>query len=512
MADGKEPFRETTNFIDPMIDGLLQARAARTLALLALALTAACSGPVKLTYVDRLEPCTSEQGPSDAYCGSLEVAENPDDPDGRKIALNTVVLPSFSADSQPDPVFFLAGGPGQGAAALAGRIDGLFQQIRRQRDIVLVDQRGTGKSNLFQCKFREDVDALKDAPTLTEAEVEKCLAAFDGDPRFYTTTIAMDDLDAVRDWLGYERINAMGGSYGTRAALVYLRQHPEHVRTVVLDGVAPTDMTLPLYFPRDSQRALNRLLETCSNDSGCSERFPNRKDRLDKLLADLERNVAIRHPRTGEETEATISRRMVAMTVRMALYTPLAGSLVPLVIDQASKGEFGPLTGLMSSGEGLEDEIANGMYLSVTCSEDYPRLSQESVDSESAGTFIGRDVYDGSTEACQYWPRGEVDSSYYEPVRSDLPVLILSGELDPVTPPSWGDEVAQHLPNSRHIVAPGTGHGVMSVGCGMRLIGEFLDTANAAELDASCLDVQAQPPFFLNFSGPYAVQEKEATE
>lgn len=498
-----------------MIDGRLHDRAARTLALLALALITACSGPTKLTYVELLEPCTSEQGPSDAYCGSLEVAENPHDPDGRKIALNTVVLPSFTADSQPDPVFFLAGGPGQGAASLARRIDGLFQQIRRQRDLVLVDQRGTGESNLFQCKFREDEEAWKDAPPLTEAEAQKCLAAFDGDPRFYTTTIAMDDLDLVRDWLGYEKINAMGGSYGTRAALVYLRRHPEHVRTVVLDGVAPTNMTLPLYFPRDSQRALDRLMETCSSDAECSQRYPSLKERLDTLLADLERsprNVALRNPRTGEETEATISRRMVALTVRMALYTPLAGSLVPLAIDRAAQGDFGPLTGLMSSGEGMEDEIANGMYLSVTCSEDYPRLNQESVDAEAAGTFIGRDVYEASTEACKYWPRGEVESAYYEPVQSDLPVLILSGELDPVTPPSWGDEVAQHLPNSRHIVSPGTGHGVMSVGCGMRLIGEFLDTANAADLDASCLDVQAQPAFFLNFSGPYAAKEKEGAE
>ena len=498
-----------------MAEDPFKNRAAKKCALLALALIAACSGPTKQTFFELLEPCTSEQGPSDAYCGSFEVAENPNDPDGRKISLNTVVLPAFNADSQPDPVFFLAGGPGQGAASMARRIDGVFQEVRRQRDVVLVDQRGTGKSNVFQCKFREDQEAFQDSPSLTEAEVEKCLEGFDGDPRFYTTTIAMDDLDAVREWLGYERINAMGGSYGTRAALVYLRRHPEHVRTVVLDGVAPPDMTIPLFTARDSQRALDQLLEACGDNSECDERFPDLKDRLETLLADLERNpraVRVRHPRTGEETEATISKRMVALTVRMALYSPLAGSLVPLAIDQAAKGEFAPLAGLMSSSEGLEDEIANGMYLSVTCSEDYPRLNLELVDAESARTFIGRDMLDSSTEACKYWPRGEVDRSYYEPVESDLPVLILSGEVDPVTPPSWGDDVAQHLPNSRHIVSPGTGHGVMMAGCGMRLIGEFIDTASAADLDASCLDVQAQPAFFLNFSGPYAVQEKESAE
>lgn len=497
-----------------MIDGLLE-NAARTLALLALTLTAACSEPAKLTFFELLEPCTSDEGPSDGYCGSLEVAENPSEPNGRKISLNTVVLPAFTADAEPDPVFFLAGGPGQGAASMARRIDNLFQEIRRQRDVVLVDQRGTGKSNLFQCKFREDEEALKEAPPLTQADVEKCLKAFDGDPRFYTTTIAMDDLDRVREWLGYERISPIGGSYGTRAALVYLRRHPERVRAVVLDGVAPPDMTLPLYFPRDSQRALDQLLEACVENAECNQRFPNLKDRLETLLAELERSprdVTVRHPRTGEETEATITRRMAALTLRMALYSPLAGSLVPLTIDQAAKGELGPLTALMLSSEGLEDEIANGMYLSVTCSEDYPRLSPELADTESAGTFIGREVFESSSEACEYWPRGEADSSYYEPVRSDLPVLILSGENDPVTPPSWGEQVAQYLPNSRHIVSPGTGHGVMGVGCGMRLIGEFLEAGNAADLDASCLDVQARPAFFVNFAGPYPVQEKEAVE
>ena len=486
--------------------------AASTLAVLALALTAACSEPAHPTFFELLEPCTSEEGPSDAYCGSLEVAENPDDPNGRKISLNTVVLPAFTADSQPDPVFFLAGGPGQGAASMARRIDDLFQEIRRQRDVVLVDQRGTGESNLFHCKFREDEEALKEGPPLTQAEVEKCLESFDGDPRFYTTTIAMDDLDRVREWLGYERISLIGGSYGTRAGLVYLRRHSDHVRTVVLDGVAPPDMTLPLFFPRDSQRALDQLLEACGDDAECNERFPNLGDRLEALLAELGRSpreITLRHPRTGEETEATITRRMLALTLRQALYSPLTGSLVPLAIDRAAQSDFGPLAALMLTTEGLEDEIANGMYLSVTCSEDYPRLSPESVAAEAAGTFIGRDVFEASSEACKYWPLGEVDASYYEPVQSDLPVLILSGEVDPVTPPSWGEQVARHLPNSRHIVAPGAGHGVMSVGCGMRLIGEFLEAGSAAALDASCLDVQARPAFFLNFSGPYPPQEKE---
>jgi pimeloyl-ACP methyl ester carboxylesterase len=274
-------------------------------------------------------------------------------------------------------------------------------------------------------------------------------------------------------------------------------------------------MALPLHFPRDSQRALDHLLSACASNAACRGRFPDLGDQLEELLRELEqspRKVSVRHPRTGEDTEATITRRMVALTLRQALYSPLTGSLVPLAIDQAARGEFEPLAALMFSSGGLEDEIADGMYLSVTCSEDFPRMSAESVDAESAGTFIGRDVFQTSSEACEHWPRGEVESSYYDPVRSDLPALILSGEVDPVTPPSWGARVAQHLPNSRHIISPGTGHGVMSVGCGMRLISKFLEAGSAADLDASCLEVQARPAFFLNFAGPYPLQKKEAAE
>jgi pimeloyl-ACP methyl ester carboxylesterase len=462
-----------------------------------------------------LQPCTSEEGPSEGYCGSLEVAENPAQFDGRRITLKIVALPALSVEPQPDPVFFLAGGPGQGAASMASAIAPLFRDVRRQRDVVLVDQRGTGESNRLNCKFYEDEDALEDRPPVTEADVRKCLDSLDGDPRFYTTSIAMDDLDLVRERLGYERINPMGGSYGTRAALAYLKQYPDRVRSVVLDGVAPMDMALPLYFPRDSQRALDKLMEACAASAACRERYPELADKLTALLTAVEKNprkAAVRHPRTGKPLEAEISRRMVALTLVGALYLPLTSSLVPLTIDRASEGDFAPLIALAMRGEGLADEMANGMFLAVTCSEDYPRMTNEEIEAAAAGTFAGRDIFDAQWAACAFWPRGEVDASFYEPAASDKPVLILSGEIDPVTPPEWGEHVAQHLSNSRHLIAPGTGHGVMATGCGMRLIGQFLDEGSAAGLDPSCLDSQTRPAFFLNYSGPYPAKQSEPGE
>ena len=225
------------------------------LLLVVLLLTVACSPPTEQTVFDLLEPCTSDEGPSDGLCGFFDVAENPDEPGGETIALKVVVLPALDSELAPDPVFFLAGGPGQGSASLAARIGQVFDPIRRKRDIVFVDQRGTGKSNRLVCDFHEDEEGIADPTRLTAEDVDRCIEELDGDPRFYTTTVAMDDLDQVRDWLGYERINPMGVSYGTRAALVYLKRHPEQVRSVILDGVAPPDMALGLHAPRDAQRA-----------------------------------------------------------------------------------------------------------------------------------------------------------------------------------------------------------------------------------------------------------------
>jgi pimeloyl-ACP methyl ester carboxylesterase len=476
---------------------------------------ASCSAPPQGIALDLLQPCTSDQGPSDGYCGTYDVAENPAEPDGRKIALKIVVLPALNAKPQPDPLFFLAGGPGQAAASMASTIAPLFRDVRRQRDVVLVDQRGAGESNRLNCKFYEDEDAIEDPPPLTAADVRKSLDSLDADPRFYTTSKAMDDLDRVREWLGYDRINAMGGSYGTRAALIYLKQYPDRVRSVILDGVAPPDMALPLDFPRDSQRALDKLMEACAASAGCQERYPGLADTLTALLTNVEkqpRKTTVRHPRTGEPLEIEVTRRMIALTLVGALYSPLTGSLVPLATDRAADGDFAPLVALTLSNEGLADDMANAMFLAVTCSEDYPRITDDEIEAAAAGTFARRDIFDSRWQACAFWPRGEVDGSFYEPVASDTPALILSGEIDPVTPPEWGERVAKHLSNSRHLIAPATGHGVMATGCGMRLIAQFLDEGSAAGLDPSCLDSQQRPAFFLNYSGPYPAKAKEPEE
>ena len=474
--------------------------------LIGLVLAAACSTPKTSSIHDLLETCNSDDGPTDALCGTLDVHEDREAASGRKIPLKIVVLPALGNEPKSDPVFFLAGGPGMGAADIAAGVKPAFSRIQSDRDIVLVDQRGTGASNPLKCEL--DEDSLEDLSKADEAPLDKyraCLEGYDADPRLYTTSIAMDDLDDVRQFLGYGAINIYGGSYGTRAALVYLRRHAEHVRTVVLDGVAPPDMRLPLYLPRDGQRALELLISDCEADAACLERFPGFRENVASVFARLDAAPAVVeliHPRTGEPAEVTVKRALVANITFSALYSPLFSSLLPNLLERAGEGDFQGLVALAYANEGLTDKLSQGMFFSVVCSEDAPRITPEQIERESAGTFLGGRSSQMRLEPCAFWPKGEVTREYYEPVAADAPVLILSGKLDPVTPPVWGERVLEHLPNARHIVVPGTGHGTLGQGCVSRLVRQFLDNANAGELDAGCVEQVRRPPFFVNNVGP----------
>jgi pimeloyl-ACP methyl ester carboxylesterase len=237
------------------------------IAILAICILSSCNQAQSTQAIDKLKPCTGYDTPVDAYCGTLKVYESRATKQGRQIDLNIVVLPALRSDAQPDPLFFLAGGPGQGAAQLAKLVRDIFRRVQSDRDIVLVDQRGTGKSNPLNCLDDDDsLQSLMETPEQALEKLKACQAKYDADLTLYTTPIAMDDLDDVRAFLGYERINVYGGSYGTRAALVYMRQHGERVRTAILDGVAPPNMRLPLYFPRDTQRAFELLARDCAAD------------------------------------------------------------------------------------------------------------------------------------------------------------------------------------------------------------------------------------------------------
>jgi pimeloyl-ACP methyl ester carboxylesterase len=479
--------------------------ATKALPLVLLLLSPSCSRlRPPLSALERLKPCSSAEGPTDAYCGKVDVWEDRAARSGRKLSLKVIVLPGLRREPAPDPIFYFAGGPGGGAAKMARMIREPFRSLQTDRDIVLVDQRGTGDSNPLTCKF--DEDKPDQDPDAGIEKLRACLATYPAkaDVRDYTTSIAMDDLDDVRQFLGYSKIDLYGGSYGTRAAIVYTRQHADHVRAVILDSVAPTDMRIPLYMARDAQRALELLIRDCERDPGCHQRFPALGDRLTRLLAHLSspQHVRLIHPRTGAEVDVNVKRRTISNILFASLYSPQMAALLPLLIERAEKGDFQGFLALGAPGDALADNIALGMQFSVLCSEDAPRIESGSIERETAGTFLGSDMADWRMKICAFWPRGQVDPAYYDYTQSDVPALILSGELDPVTPPSWGQQVASHWKNSRHIVAPGTGHGVITSGCVMKLAREFLNKGSAANLDVNCVQRVRRPPFFLGPSGP----------
>lgn len=487
-------------------------RSRSLVAVLALFIHTGCSSTQTVSAIDRLKPCTGYDNPVDAYCGTLKVYENRETKQGRQIDLNIVLLPALRPDAQPDPLFFLAGGPGQGAARMAKPIKELFRRVQNDRDIVLVDQRGTGHSHPLNCLNDEEEDSLK---SLAETEpqsldrLKACMSKYDADLTQYTTTIAMDDLDDVRQFLGYDKINVYGGSYGTRAALVYLRQHGDHLRTVILDGVAPTFMRLPLFFARDSQRAFDLLVRDCETDPGCSKAYPNIGARAKALMERLEKDppkVRITHPRTGVEADVTIQPRLLANVIIQTLYSPMASALVPAIIAAAEKNDFDSMLALsgLGGGGGNDDEpgMAIGMQLSVICAEDAPKYTPDDIQKEAANTLFGRYVMTMQSRACGFWPRGKVDASFYDPVKSAVPALVMSGEIDPVTPPTWGEQTAATLSNSKHVVMPGTGHTAGSTGCGQRIIKDFIDKGSVANLDTSCVSKVKRPAFFLSPAGP----------
>ena len=449
-------------------------------------------------------PCRVANVENEVRCATLDVFENRDTRQGRKIGLHIVVLPATARIKEPDPVFVFAGGPGQAASQLARESLAMLGGLNTRRDIVLIDQRGTGKSNGLGCKF-VDPDALESIDPAVRAQEDRrrvvdcrdALAAR-ADLTRYTTTIAMADIEDARVALGYEKINLWGGSYGTRAAMEYLRRHPAAVRSVVLDGVAPPSMALPATFARDAGAAYDKMLDACAREAGCAKRFPQLKSDIDELLARAEkspRKIFLPGTRTGEPREIVISRDAVLSSMFVALYVPQFAAMLPEVLSHAGRGNFAPLLAIGDAfGVFDEEKIFAGMRFSVVCAEDLPRIAASTAGAERApfgGMFV-REM----AKACGEWPRGAMAKDFDQPVQSDKPVLILSGALDPVTPPIHGEEVAKSLPRSRHLIAPNIGHGVSAQGCAPRLIKKFIESARVENIDGACLARLPRPLFY----------------
>jgi pimeloyl-ACP methyl ester carboxylesterase len=466
----------------------------------------------------QLQPCDIAEVEGKAKCGKLDVFENRVTRQGRKISLNIVVLPAAGTQPSPDPLFYISGGPGSAATEDAPGVARLFAKIRERRDLVFLDQRGTGRSHPLNCTFYNTNDPQSFLGYFFPLEdVKKCRGQLESqaDLTLYTTPIAMDDLDEVRAALGYEQINIFGGSYGTRAALVYLRQHPTHVRTLTLQGAVPTNSFMPYDFAQSNERALQGVIAECESNEACNKAFPNlqaeTKTVLQRLLqgpVEVEvklENASGKNPNGATSTPTTakvkLSRDLAAEAIRYMLYNPGATSRIPLILHQAGTGNFVPLAQTaLRFRQGIVSSGSNGLYLSITCAEDLPWIKPADVERLSANTFLGAYRFRQQRQACSLWPRAKIPADYSKPVQGSAPVLILTGQLDPVTPPANGDAVARNLPNSLHLVVPYGGHGMgglTGLECLDRLLTEFVEQGTTKNLDTTCLRNIRRPGFAL---------------
>ena len=441
----------------------------------------------------------------EARCGSFTRPEDPADPDSTPIFLKVAVIPSLSPEPQPDAFTVINGGPGGSSLDLYADSARIFSTILRERDIVVLDQRGTGASNPLDCPELEAAN-FEYTPELIQASTRACLADLSAAPQFYTTSVAVQDLEALRIALGYTRLNVYGVSYGTRVAQHYTRRFPASVRTLIIDGVAPPQVPLGPNAALNAQRTLDRLFARCAGDNACAGSFPDLEANLTALSDRLQAgpvDLEVAHPTTGIRESVSLNYTHLLLTLRMLSYAPETASLLPLIITEAE--ENGNFTPLASSALRIETELRGGirfgMHNSVVCAEDVPFFGDLDI-AALEQTYIGPEQVQSLQAICELWPRGPVDEDLREPLTVPVPTLILSGEEDPITPPAYGELAHESLPNSIHLVGTGQGHGVMSRGCFPRLISEFVDSGSLESLDTSCIDRLTHQPFFLNLMGP----------
>ena len=444
----------------------------RTLAI-AAALAAAMPFPARAQTIE-LNECRINAGPAypgiKARCGRFVRPEDPSRPDGPSLDLHVAVVPALSLEPASDAVVPIAGGPGQASTNFYAATSSAFEKLRRNRDIVLLDQRGTGQSARMDCDVDDDIVQGRLTDEQTREAAEECLEALPHDPRFFTTSIAVTDLEALRVALGYSAFNVYGISYGTRVAQHFARRYPESTRTVILDGVVPPQMALGPAIAPEAQKALDAIFARCAEDAPCAERFPDLAERFAVLKTTLEQgavSVTLPHPATGALEALDFGDQELATSVRLLSYHPSTVALIPFLLDQAARGNYVPLAAqFLSISSSLSDSLSIGMHNAVACTEDAPFFAGEGVSNEELqATYIGPVLLDALNTICSVWPAGVIDDDFKVPLSSDSPTLLLSGEADPITPPDYASRAAVDLSLAYLHTGELQGHGQAQRGC-----------------------------------------------
>lgn len=447
----------------------------------------------------------------EVQCARYTVPEDYANPEGKSIELFMVRLPARKPKQEFEPMLFLAGGPGQAASDGFLHIDRNFDALAKERDFYLVDQRGTGHSNLLSCgevMENEDLVQLQMEAEKIQQFAQECLKELPGDPRQYTTSVAIKDFEAVRTALGLDQWNLFGASYGTRVGIHYMRRHPEAVRTAVLDSLVPPDMELGTEIAFLSQAVLSNMYRRCAEDQACAERFPNLEAETEGLFARLKQGpieVQAESFSSGQIEAIDFTQAHLVLLVRMYLYNSSSLALLPPMLHEAAVNDnFAPLARAANSvGESMDNMIALGMHNSVMCTEDVRFYDvDENLNEKNENAYMGTAFFENLQAMCEAWPIGVMDEDFKEPLKTDLPVLLLSGEQDPITPPEYGEQVEQHLSQAKHLVVNGQGHFVSIQGCAPHLVAKFVSEASVEGLNAGCLSRLNAAPLFINFNAP----------
>lgn len=459
-----------------------------------------------------LEYCHIKGYQQEVLCGEYSVFEDRVMRQGREIDIVFAVVPATDLEKEDDPLVFFAGGPGQGARDSAAFVNMALQEIHENRDIVLIDQRGMGSSHPLNCE--QDVEDFllltnEEAAKLSRENLEQCLLELDADVTKYTQDLANEDIHDILRALGYDRVNLYGVSWGTRSALLYTHQFPDQVRSVILDGNAPPANKVALYANADAERALQTLFRDCENDSICQVAFPTLEQDFNQVLEAFGENgyeVSYNDANSGAETSFLLSRETFVSLIRAILYMPQLSRLIPVIITQVKAQDYRAFMGVSTVLSG-DSGIAVGTQLSILCAEDYARMSRQEIARQANNGFVGNAFIDAFANGCSVWPQAGLPEIYSQDLSSNIPSLILSGAIDPVTPERWGNVMAELMTNSLHLVAPNTGHNVAPVGCAPDLMAQFVNQANIDGIDGSCLDKVNRPSFFIDANGPTPAPE-----
>jgi pimeloyl-ACP methyl ester carboxylesterase len=439
-------------------------------------------------------------GAEDALrCVTVPVPLDAGRPSAGSLKLHVTVAPAFRESSRPDPVFVLAGGPGEAGSDVLPLLSGAFKRARATRDIVFIDQRGTGLSGKLDCPSRPDDDSLDD--NALDARVRACIAASKAPFAAYTTEAAARDIEQVRQALGYGKINVWGGSYGTRLAQAYARAYPRSVRSLVLDAVAAPDQVIPA-GGHDSQAALDKLFDLCERDAGCHKAYPALRREFAALaekVAAGQVRLALPDPRTAKPVAFTMTSVRFLGTVHSILYNPADARRLPFLVHSAFGGNWGPFVARQNVATDFSAEGMNALllHLAVVCAEDVPRMTPELLAADAG--VLTRPLAQRIVPLCQAMKVPVV--AWRAPSRIDAPALLLSGALDPITPPHRAASAARFMPHAQQVVVANAGHGVSQLGCAPRVLREFLDHPDS-KLDARCLSEIPAPTFQLGSAGP----------